>query len=106
MRDYIHVSDLASAVLAALDYGSAGQAYNVGTGLGCTNLEVLRAIEPLALRAGFTVRTKHSLQRTYDVPANVLDSSKLRELSGWRPAVEFRDGIARLWDATIAGSNH
>lgn len=103
LRDYIHVSDIASGILAALERGEAGQAYNVGSGKGRSNLDVLKAIEPLAGRAGFEVRTRILPLRKFDVPANLLDSSKLESASGWRPAVAFEQGIARVWAAVLAG---
>ena len=53
VRDYIHVGDLASAHLAALDHlmaGGASAQFNVGTGAGNTVLEVLRAVEEISGR--------------------------------------------------------
>ena len=54
IRDYIHVSDLATAHLAALDHllaGGASGAFNVGTGKGQTVMEVLRAVEEVTGQA-------------------------------------------------------
>jgi UDP-glucose 4-epimerase len=104
IRDYIHVSDVARGILAALEHGQSGHAYNIGTGKGRNNIDVLRMIGPLAQHAGFSLRIKESPSRTFDVPANVLDSSKLAAISGWRPEVTFEEGIRRIWDATVAGA--
>jgi UDP-glucose 4-epimerase len=101
VRDYIHVSDVAAGIVAALENGLPGEIYNIGTGEGSTNLDVLKAIEPLALRAGLAVRTTHSAARKFDVQANVLNSAKLRAISDWRPSVLLRDGVARVWHAVI-----
>src|ERR1019366_4457283 len=54
IRDYIHVSDLAAAHLAALDHllaGGASAAFNVGTGTGQTVREVLRAVEKVTVKS-------------------------------------------------------
>lgn len=106
VRDYIHVSDIATGILAALESGEAGQVYNVGSGEGRSNLDVLKAIEPLAAHAGFEVRTRILPLRKFDVLANVLDSSKLEAASGWRAAVPFKQGIASVWAAVLAGYRH
>jgi UDP-glucose 4-epimerase len=101
IRDYIHVSDVASGIVAALDAGKPGTAYNIGTGAGLNNVDVLRLVEPHAARAGLPVRTRLLPERKFDVPANVLDSSRLRAISDWRPAVEIGAGIAGLWAAVL-----
>ena len=102
IRDYIHVADVASGIVAALEHGAPGNAYNIGSGTGRSNLDVLKAIAPLAGRAGLKVQTKILPARRFDVPANILDSRKLETASGWRPGVSFEDGIARVWNAALA----
>ncbi len=101
VRDYIHVTDVASGVVAALEHGEVGNTYNIGTGSGKSNREVLSEIEPFATRAGLPLLTRTLPQRLFDVPANVLDSRKLEAVSGWRPKVDFASGIARAWDAVL-----
>lgn len=101
IRDYVHVSDIASGILAVLAHGEPGNAYNIGTGVGKSNQEVLRQIEPFAARAGFSVRRESLPERRFDVPANVLDSRKLNAASGWQPKVTFASGIERAWRAAL-----
>src|SRR5882672_917829 len=95
IRDYLHVSDVASGILAVLDRGEPGSAYNIGSGTGRSNLDVLREIEPLAERAGYSLSTERLPQRRFDVPANVLEIRKISAASGWRPQVSFASGIER-----------
>jgi UDP-glucose 4-epimerase len=104
VRDYVHVSDIARGVLAALDHGSPGAAYNIGTGIGRDNLEVLREIEPHAAAAGLSVNIRTYDERPFDVAANVLDSSKLSSVSGWRPEIDFKAGIANVFAAFLEDS--
>ena len=101
VRDYIHVSDIASGILAALDHGEIGGTYNIGTGIGKNNLEVLSEIEPLASSDGFPMRMPTLPAREFDVPANVLDSRRLAAVSGWQPQVNLRAGIERVWNAVL-----
>jgi UDP-glucose 4-epimerase len=74
VRDYIHVGDLASAHLVALDHllaGGASSQFNVGTGRGNTVLEVLRAVEEIS---GRKVPYKIAPRRDGDSPSLVAKS--------------------------------
>ncbi|MFA6175349.1 MAG: NAD-dependent epimerase/dehydratase family protein [Phycisphaerae bacterium] len=102
VRDYIHVSDVAAGIVAALDHGESGEIYNIGTGVGTSNAGIVRMLEELARDQGITVNTKILPPRHFDVEANILDSTKLRMKSGWAPAVVLEDGLLRVWRAGIA----
>jgi UDP-glucose 4-epimerase len=88
--------------VAALELGDVGDTYNIGTGIGRNNLEVLSEIEPFATRDGFRLLTKTLPRREFDVPANVLDSRRLKAVSGWQPEVDFASGIERAWNAVLS----
>ena len=106
VRDYVHVRDIAAGIVAVLEHGAAGDAYNIGTGTGHSNLDVLRLLEPLAAGAGLKVQVRMLPRRHFDVPANVLDSRKLTAVSGWRPAISLGDGLQQTWDAVLAPRQH
>ena len=97
IRDYLHVSDVASGMVAALAGEGRGDTYNIGSGVGRNNREVLSAIEPHATRAGYEIRLDIAPERHFDVPANVLSFSKLAEHTGWQPCVAFEYGIEEVW---------
>jgi UDP-glucose 4-epimerase len=85
VRDYIHVSDLASAHLAALDHllaGGQSQQFNVGTGTGNTVMEVLRAVEQISARK---VPYKIAPRREGDSPSLVANSKRLKSQLNWTP---------------------
>jgi len=105
VRDYIHVADIASGIVAALEHGVDGHCYNIGTGTGRTNLEVLNSLAPLARSAGREIRLKVLPPRKFDVPQNVLDSNKLVRATGWHPQIDFREGLERAWTAALRGRN-
>jgi UDP-glucose 4-epimerase len=98
IRDYIHVSDVALGVMAALDKGPEGKIYNLGTGVGTSNFEVISILREFTERDGFAVRTRILPARNYDVEANVLDSSQLRSDTGWCPKIGLREGIQQVWN--------
>jgi len=84
-RDYIHVSDLAAAHVAALDHllaGGESNAFNVGTGHGHTVMEVLRATEEVI---GMKVPYRIAPRRDGDAAELVADASKLRKTLAWQP---------------------
>ena len=95
IRDYIHVEDLADGIVCALEHGAVGDTYNLGSGIGRSNLDVLEAITPLMNEIGCTVQVIYEPARVFDVHANVLDSSKLRGHAGWKPNVSFEEGLRR-----------
>jgi UDP-glucose 4-epimerase len=93
IRDYIHVGDLATAHVAALDHlmtGGKSAVYNVGTGTGQTVMEVLRAVEEVT---GKSVPYKIAPRREGDPMELVADSKKLRKTLGWQPQ---RSGIHEI----------
>lgn len=97
IRDYVHVKDVATGIIAALDRGSAGGFYNIGTGIGLTNTEILDRLSSLVVHYGFSVEVNNEPARIFDVPANVLDSGKLMLECGWRPNLQFEDGLIEMW---------
>jgi UDP-glucose 4-epimerase len=97
IRDYVHVRDVAKGILAALNHGEKGNKYNIGTGLGRNNRQVLEYIQKLASKDGINIKVNVEPSRKYDVDANVLSYEKLRTCSSWKPKVEFEDGIDEMW---------
>jgi UDP-glucose-4-epimerase GalE len=94
-RDYIHVADLAGAHIAALDHllaGGGSRAFNVGTGVGNTVMEVLRAVQEVT---GKPVPHKIVGRRDGDPAELVADSSKLRSELKWHPTRSSLDEIVR-----------
>jgi UDP-arabinose 4-epimerase len=85
VRDYIHVSDLADAHVAALRVLLAGgetKALNLGIGTGFTVREVIRAAERVT---GRSVKVRESPRRPGDPPELVADSSLAASVLGLRP---------------------
>ena len=102
IRDYIHVSDVAAGIVAALDCGADGEIYNLGTGTGTSNAGIVKTLAHFAEGHEIKVQTKILPPRRFDVEANVLDSTKLRKTSGWVPAVALEDGLRGVWAARLA----
>jgi UDP-glucose 4-epimerase len=103
IRDYIHVSDVARGIVAALDHGNAGAVYNIGTGRGTSNLEIIEILRQLASSEKMEVRHQIRAARIFDVEANVLDSESLQRISGWKPRIPVDEGIRRVWESRLSG---
>lgn len=95
VRDYIHVEDLASAHLRALDYlrdGGSSTTLNCGYGHGYSVREVIEAVQ----RAhGAPISVIEEPRRAGDPPSLIADSSRAQGVLGWTPEHDDLDLIAR-----------
>lgn len=98
IRDYIHVKDIASGILSAMDDGRPGEIYNLGSGIGRSNRDVLNAILPFAERDSLAVEIECAQPRGFDVPANVLSYGKLLNHANWQPRMSFEAGLLDMWE--------
>jgi len=98
IRDYIHVADLATAHLLALEALRPGErrAYNLGNGQGYSVLEVLRTCREVT---GHAIPTRVVERRAGDPAVLVADSSRIREELDWHPRYPgLRDIVASAWN--------
>ena len=100
VRDYIHVEDIASGIIAALEHGSSGEAYNLGTGRGASTKDVIELISHYT--NGREIKISHQPDRSFDVTQNILDIQKISGLTGWQPTVLLEEGIHRVWDYQVS----
>jgi UDP-glucose 4-epimerase len=108
LRDYIHVDDLATAHLDALNYLRAGgdsTVLNCGYGHGYSVREVLAAVE----RAnGNNLNIAEEPRRAGDPPELIAVANRVREVLGWEPRYDDLDTIVRTalaWERKIAAQD-
>jgi CDP-glucose 4,6-dehydratase len=95
-RDFLHVDDAVSAYLAietALGQdGTRGEAFNAG---GERPHSVREVVDLIAAAAGTGIEPEYVGSGTPhgEIDRQYVDSTKLRELTGWRPQVELADGL-------------
>jgi UDP-glucose-4-epimerase GalE len=99
IRDYIHVEDLCEAHLRALDYlntHDGSHVFNLGTGMGCSVLEVLQACRAVCDNRP---ETETMPRRTGDPPVLVADGSLAMQTLGFRPTHDIDTIVssARGW---------
>jgi UDP-glucose 4-epimerase len=94
-RDYVHVDDVIAANLAAVDSDATG-AFNVGTGVETTVLQLVDALAPLA-EAQFDA--DHRPARPGEVQRIALDCTRAREELGWESRVRLDDGLTQTLES-------
>jgi len=105
VRDYIHVEDLATAHLDALDYlrkGGTSQVLNVGYGRGYSVREVLKSVERVA---GRSLDIREEPRRPGDPPILIARADRIRSELGWRPKLDDLDTIVKTalqWEQRLA----
>lgn len=98
IRDYIHIVDLVSAHLLALDALHVGEKliYNVGSGQGFSVREVIEAARAVT---GHAIPAIETPRRPGDPPRLVASSDRIRRELGWQPQhQDLRDMISSAWE--------
>ena len=93
IRDYVHVWDLAAAHFRALEYLHAGAescALNLGTGSGCSVLQVIRAVEAVS---GLPVPVRLAPRREGDPPVLIADPRLAFRVLGWTPGLSTLENM-------------
>jgi UDP-glucose 4-epimerase len=90
IRDYIYISDVATAFASAINYEGIEQVFNLGTGIGISLNELLDAIELLLKHP---IKRIYFPKRAFDVPISILDNSRIREAFNWSPEIDLINGL-------------
>ena len=102
IRDWLYVGDHCDAIRTVLDKGKVGETYNIGGNSERTNLDAVTAIcdlvDEMRPDAGIG-RRRNLISFVKDRPGHdrryAMDGSKIERELGWRPAVNFEDGLRK-----------
>lgn len=97
VRDYIHVVDLATGHIKALDRllkVKGCEVYNLGTGKGYSVLDVVKAFEKAS---GIKINYRIAPRRAGDVACCYADATKAKEVLGWQAQYDIDDMCADSW---------
>jgi len=90
-RDYVFVGDVVRINLLCGDR-TAGEIINVGTGIQTSVNQLFALLKELT---GFRGEPCYAAPRTGELAANALSAGKAKELVGWEPQVNLREGLLR-----------
>ena len=105
VRDYIHVMDLASGHVCAIDYAMKHNGFepvNLGTGKGSSVLEVVAAYEKAC---GKSIPKKITERRAGDIATCYADASKAKEIFGWEAKSGIDEMCVDSWNFTKMNPN-
>lgn len=105
VRDYIHVMDLASGHVCAIDYTMKNKGFepvNLGTGKGSSVLEVVSAYEKAC---GKPIPKRIAPRRAGDIATCYADASKAKEIFGWEAKSGIEQMCADSWNFTKLNPN-
>ncbi|WP_299396393.1 GDP-L-fucose synthase [uncultured Gelidibacter sp.] len=93
MREFLHVDDMAKAVVYALEHKMPDNLYNVGTGVDVTIKELAETIQDIVGHEGAIVWDSSKPDGT---PRKLMDVSKLKK-EGWQAEIDLKSGIASTY---------
>jgi UDP-glucose 4-epimerase len=91
LRDYVYISDVVAANVAALERGS-NEIFNIGSGAATPDLEIFERVRDLL---GKSIQPRYVPRRPGEIDRICLDISKAARLLGWVPQVSLEDGARR-----------
>lgn len=99
VRDFVHVTDLAQAHVAALDWlstaaGKTGGLFNIGTGKGTSVLELIRTFENVS---GRKLSIEFGPRRAGDVAELYADATKATTHLKWQPRLTLDEAMLGAW---------
>jgi GDP-4-dehydro-6-deoxy-D-mannose reductase len=97
-RDFLDVRDVCAAYAVLLEgNGAAGEIYNICSGVATSMKEVLRRLIMIA-RVPVEVRDNPERMRAADIPVSVGTAAKLRDATGWSPAIPLGATLRAVYD--------
>ena len=98
VRDYLYVTDLARGIVDVLTKGRLSDAYNISTGVGYSNLDIIKKLNRILKKYNTSLKVNHLPERPFDVKVNILDNAKIQKNTNWQPEVDLDHGLALIVD--------
>jgi len=94
-RDFTDVRDVVRAYRLLLERGQLGSVYHVASGKAVSIQEILRRLLALS-EAEITIEEDPARVRANDIPVLVGDATRLREATGWEPAIPLEQSLQEI----------
>jgi UDP-glucuronate 4-epimerase len=91
-RDYTYISDIVDGITKALAYEDGFQVFNLGHGSPIKLMDFINILEEIT---GKTALVKHGPRQPGDVDITYADISKAKQLLGYQPEINVRDGLEK-----------
>lgn len=91
VRDYVYIDDVANAIQVLILHQGIDRIFNIGSGVGRSINQVFKDLHQVI--EGYPIIADRKPGRSVDVPANVLDITRIQGATGWSPAVEWIEGL-------------
>ena len=101
-REFLHVDDLARAVLFSVENRLNNHLYNVGSGTDITIRSLAKMIQKISGHKGKIIWDKNKPDGT---PRKLMDSSKFKEF-GWKPIYNLQSGIINTYEWFLKNLNN
>jgi len=103
VREWLYLEDCARGILTVLEKGKPGEIYNIASGEERKNIEVVKAILDLLSKSHGLInfvkeRPGHDFRYA-------MDFSKIQHELGWKPAIDFANGLAKTVDWYLKNCN-
>lgn len=95
-RDFTYVDNVVDETLRACEAkGASGKVFNGGTGARITLNDVVALLEKIT---GKKIKARYDAPRAGDIRDSQADVSLAREILGYKPLVDFEQGLKQTWD--------
>lgn len=96
-RDFVNVKDMVRAYALAIEKGKDGDVYNLGSGTSYSISDILNMLINMS-SSKIKIEKDKALFRPTDNPELICDSSKFRELTGWKPTISIEKTLKDTLD--------
>ena len=107
-RDFVHASDVASAILSFLNAGTLQHqehVFNVATGKETSLLDLVQTLNDILLEKGALqqpVAPVFKPNRDGDVSKSCASIERITNAIDWAPTIEFQDGLREMIEFTLS----
>ena len=101
-REWIYVDDHCEALIKLFFKGKSGEKYNIGSGINCSNIYIIKRILQSFRNKKIKIGKKVKIKFVKDRPGHdfryALNSNKIKIKLNWKPKVNLSNGISRTVD--------
>ena len=102
LREWIYVNDHCEALLKLFFKGNSGEKYNIGSGINCSNIYLVKKILKTFIEKKIKKEKKVKIVFVKDRPGHdfryALNSNKIKNKLKWKPKTNFEKGIKLTFD--------